>query len=777
MRLRPFNFKNLPPLLKPPKPQYSSSTATPRHFSTEPQNPPPPTPPLQFSEDHKHTIPQIVSLLQTTSPDEWPTNTHLHHLLLSASPHSLLKITRQLGSLQKSLQFFDYLKNDYPSDSSPTSPPAPLGISPLSFAFQAVLEHAVREEDPKSPAKLLELFNFSKEQNVPLSLNSATLLIKLFGRAKMCDESVTVFSELRPDLRNIHVVNLLLDSLLKSGRIDDALKMVDKMLKSQLNVQPNDTTMDTVLSAFFTRNWSGRNVREEEIIGIVSGFGEHGIFPDSVWLTQLVSKFCRSGKCDKAWELLHMVMRLGGELNAAPYNALLTGLGKENDFRRMNLLMIEMKEKDISPDVKTFGILINHLCKCHRVDEALETFKKMRGGNEGDEVCVVPDVVVCNTIIHGLCKVGRQEEGLKFMGNMKLEHGCMPNTVTYNSIIDGFCKAGEIERAFELFDRMKKDGVEPNVITLNTLVDGMCKCERVGSALEFFDKMQEKGLKGNSTTYSILITAFCRSNNIDKAMALFDQMSQSGCPSDAIVYYSLISGLTQAGRLDDASSFVSKLKKAGFCLDIITYNVLIGGYCRKNKFEQAYEIFKDMEHAGVKPDRVTYNTLVSYFCDKGDFETAHRLLKKMMQYRFLPNVVTYGALIHAYCKAGHLDEAMKIFKEMNSSLKVSANNVIYNTLIDALCKSDKVDVALSLMDDMKEKGVRANTTTYNAILKGLRERNWLEKAFKLMDEMTEKACNPDYVTMEILLEWLSAVGQTEKLRRFVQGYEVSASVP
>jgi hypothetical protein len=46
----------------------------------------------------------------------------------------------------------------------------------------------------------------------------------------------------------------------------------------------------------------------------------------------------------------------------------------------------------------------------------------------------------------------------------------------------------------------------------------------------------------------------------------------------------------------------------------------------------------------------------------------------------------------------------------------------------------------------------------------------LEKAFEFMYE--KHACNPDYITMEILTEWLSAVGETEKLKNFVGGYDV-----
>ncbi|CAK9177795.1 unnamed protein product [Ilex paraguariensis] len=162
--------------------------------------------------------------------------------------------------------------------------------------------------------------------------------------------------------------------------------------------------------------------------------------------------------------------------------------------------------------------------------------------------------------------------------------------------------------------------------------------------------------------------------------------------------------------------------------------------------------------------------------ETGDFRTAHTLMRRMVKDGLVPTVVTYGTLIHAYCLVGNLDEAMKIFTNMSSASRVSPNTVIYNNLIDSLCKNKKVEIALSLMDDMKTKGVKPNTNTYNAMFKGLQEINWLEKALQLMDQMTEQACNPDYITMEVLTDWLSVVNETEKLRNFVQGYEVSASI-
>ncbi|VFQ58596.1 unnamed protein product [Cuscuta campestris] len=739
-------------------------------FSTVAQPSSSPETPLEPVPDSPSPISLLVSLLRNSDPQDWSTNLELHEFLRSSpSPNSVLQISRQLGTAEKAQQFFDIFR-------AQTSP-SPHHSFSVSLAFQAILEHTSRESG-SSPAKLYELFCSLKEIGIPLSINSAMMLIRCFTGAGMFQESVHVFDELCPESRNEIVVKTLLVALVRGGCIDYALKVLDEMLQPGMLFRPNQNTLEMLLSEIWRTGGRGTeaSIGEDGIYELVSRFGDHGLFPGDIWTCKLVNRFCWGGRCYKAWDFLHNMMRSGALVSTRACNVILTGLGKKHDFQKMNMLTREMKEKGIAPNVATFGILINHLCKLRRVDEALQIFEEMKGGNEGIP-SVHPDTVIYNTLIDGLCKVGRTEEGVALMEKMRWEeNGCAPNAVTYNSLINGFCKVGEIETSVNLFLQMTKNGIVPSMISYNTLLDGMCKHGRVGSAMDFFNEMKEKGVRGNAVSYTILITAFSSVKNIEKAMQLFTEMTESRCHVDAVVYYSLISGLSQAGRMDDACLVLSKMKDANFSLDITGYNILIAGFCRRNNWEKVQELLQELEQNGIKPDCVTFNTLISFFCKKGDLPKAQRLMKKMKEDGMVPTVVTYGALIHAYCAGGKMDEAMKLFETMWLSSKVLPNTVIYNILIESLCKSDKVEDALSLMnDDMKAKGVMPNTTTYNSIFKALRERNWFERAFELMDQMSASLCDPDYVTVEILTEWLPAIGQTDKSRSFVEGHQVSNS--
>lgn len=744
-------------LLKPLSPPNQASL--PLAFSTQTHEPTKKT-------DNSPVITQAVEILQNTDEGEW-NQSILHQILFSSTAacplnsRHLLQITRQLGTTNRALNFLHWLRAN--SADSPI----------LSSTFQAIFELAIKELDSRS--KLVDLLRTSREYDIPLTINSAILLVRLFGRTKMVEESISVFNELDPSHKNTHVRNVLIDVLCESGRHEHALQILDEMVLPNSQFPPNKSTVDIIFSAFLSKENRVASMNGKEIVDLVSELGERGFFPNSVQLSRSITDFCKNRKRDLAWDVLHVVMKLGGPVEAAPCNALLSGLGRHRDFDRMNILLSEMKENGIDPNLITFGILINHLCKFHRVEEALQVFEKMSLGKENNGFSMKPDVVIYNTLIDGLCKVGKKEEGLALMEQMETRHNCTPNVVTYNCLIDGFCKSGEIEASFKLFDKMKKEGVTPNVVTLNTLVDGMCRHRRINQAMQFLYEMQEGGLKGNIVTYTTLINAFCNANNINKALDLFDEMLKAECMPDPIVYYTLISGLCLAGRLDDAGSVVSKMKSAGFSLDLVCYNVLIDGFCKRNKLDKAYQMLKEMEEAGMKPDTVTYNTLISYFSKMGDLVTARRLMKKMRIDGIVPTVVTYGILVHAYCSSENIDEAMKIVKGMSSASRVLPNTVIYNMLIDCLCKNQRVELALSLMDEMEVKGVKPNTNTFNGMFKGLKDKNMLEKAIELMDKMTAKACKADYITVEILTEWLPVVGQTERLRRFLQGYVVSVS--
>ncbi|XP_020675971.1 pentatricopeptide repeat-containing protein At3g61520, mitochondrial [Dendrobium catenatum] len=689
---------------------------------------------------------------------------HLQTLLSSSSPitaFSLLQLIRSIHDSSAALRIFDWCRLRGLVAASP---------SHASFAFQAIFELAARENSDDILLRLKNLLLRSNEQGYALTADSAALLVRLFSAGRSPSDSLLAFRSLDPSLRCTDLCNHVLASLLRSpdpNHQAEALSLLRDMLSSNSHCPPNSLTCSII---FFTLSRGSQPANDEMLHLIVRMASSRAFTIDTYQFTKVVVGLCRDGRTTKAWDLVHAVKNCGGAVEVPVWNALLTGLSKDRDTPRMKLVCSEMETAGVA-NVVTYGIVINHLCKSRNIDLAIQMFDKMTKPDSA----AGPDTVIFNNVIDGLCKVGRTCEGLALLNQMKI-HRCDPNTITFNTLIDGFCKAGDIDTAHELNSRMVEEGIPPNLVTLNTLISGMCRNGMVSSALSFFHekKMAWANAKGNSVTYCTLIGAFLHANNVSKAMDLFDEMIREGHSPDAVTYFTLISGLSSAGKMDDASSVAAQMRKDGFRLDTKSYNILISGFGKKKKLEKALKLFEEMFEAGIKPDVVTYNTLIDAYCKAGDFLMAQNLLKKMMDDNCKPSLVTYGTLIHGFCKNGDHDGAMKIFQSLKDS-QFEPNAAIYNVLIDSFCKCGEISMAVSLMDHMRSNGVAPNIITYNAIIKGLSEKNMSAKVFELMDQMKEEGCSPDFKTMEILAGWLPAIGESERLRWFIEGKEIAVS--
>ncbi|XP_016709237.1 pentatricopeptide repeat-containing protein At3g61520, mitochondrial-like [Gossypium hirsutum] len=343
---------------------------------------------------------------------------------------------------------------------------------------------------------------------------------------------------------------------------------------------------------------------------------------------------------NQAWNVLHELVRLRAPLEAPPFNALLTELGRRGDVNGMTTVLAEMKESDIMPEVGTLVILVNQLCKLGRVDEAMEVFDKIGEESESD---------------------GRLEEGLHLMEPMKSTKGLAPNTVAYNCLDDGFSKVGEIEIGKELFDQMNEEGVSPNVVSLNALVVadatvcysliyGFCKAGRMGDANDVLSQFKQAGFLPDIKCYNALVNGLCKKNMVDKAYEIIKLW------------------FLQSWKEGDANDVLSQFKQAGFLPDIKCYNALVNGLCKKNMVDKAYEIIKEMK--------------------SGDLALALRVMKRMIKDGLVPTTDTYRSLLHACCLNGKTKGAMKLFTDMSSISVIPPNTITYNILIESLCKNN-----------------------------------------------------------------------------------------
>ncbi|MBA0823699.1 hypothetical protein Goarm_020414, partial [Gossypium armourianum] len=102
-----------------------------------------------------------------------------------------------------------------------------------------------------------------------------------------------------------------------------------------------------------------------------------------------------------------------------------------------------MFERDVMPDVESYRILMQGLCRKSQVNRAVDLLEDML--NKG----FVPDSLSYTTLLNSLCRKKKLKEAYKLLCIMKVK-GCNVDIVHYNTVILGFCRKGRAMDAIRI---------------------------------------------------------------------------------------------------------------------------------------------------------------------------------------------------------------------------------------------------------------------------------------------------------------------------------------
>ncbi|XP_047259185.1 pentatricopeptide repeat-containing protein At1g71060, mitochondrial-like, partial [Capsicum annuum] len=117
-------------------------------------------------------------------------------------------------------------------------------------------------------------------------------------------------------------------------------------------------------------------------------------------------------------------------------------------------LVDEMRRCKIGPNTRTYDIILHHLIRGRRTNEAYSVFQKM-----------VDDP------------------------------GCEPTISTYEIMVRMFCNEDRIDMALRVWDQMKAKGVLPGMDSFSTLINSFCRENRLEDACGYFQEMLDMGMR------------------------------------------------------------------------------------------------------------------------------------------------------------------------------------------------------------------------------------------------------------------------------------------
>ncbi|KAH7574631.1 hypothetical protein JRO89_XS03G0323700 [Xanthoceras sorbifolium] len=278
-------------------------------------------------------------------------------------------------------------------------------------------------------------------------------------------------------------------------------------------------------------------VKGSEIVGAEYVYKEmrnRKIELDLVSFNIVIHGLCKVGKLKEASDVIEDMKSLGVSPDAITYNTLIDGYCKRGKIGRMyraDAILKDMVESGIPADEFTFNILIDGFCKDRNVLAAMKVFDEMK--NQGVKV----SLITYSSLINGLCACGKLDEAIALRNQMITCSGLKPDFITHSVIIKGFCKQKMVDRARELFDDLVKQGMVPNVVMYNTMIDAYCKSRRTEDAFALHDSMLERGMLPNAATYNSLIAGLCSEGDTEGAKRLENVSKNKGLIKADLVTY------------------------------------------------------------------------------------------------------------------------------------------------------------------------------------------------------------------------------------------------
>ncbi|KAK1294094.1 Pentatricopeptide repeat-containing protein [Acorus calamus] len=255
----------------------------------------------------------------------------------------------------------------------------------------------------------------SKRDDVKIDVRSWNLIMKalgLCGDGRFDDAKNLLYSmfrriSMKGSGADVVVYRTLLEALCDSGRVDEAVEVLEKVLKKGLKSRR--------LRAMWALDAGHYN--EEDLDGL------------------------------KQW--INRMLVSGGVRSHDGYTAMVCDLYAEGRMDDADCLMNEMREKGFAPGLIVYEARIAALCDVGRANDAV----RVLGADMVDSDCV-PMVTTYNIVMEGLCKEGNSTMAMQYLNKMTRQVGCVMDGDTYRILIEGLCREGKFLDACRVLERM-----------------------------------------------------------------------------------------------------------------------------------------------------------------------------------------------------------------------------------------------------------------------------------------------------------------------------------
>lgn len=515
-------------------------------------------------------------------------------------------------------------------------------------------------------------------------------------------------------LPDVETLNLLIEALCESGRLDLALIQFDRMSKKRCS--PSSHTFEVLITALCSHS------RADEAVKLFDKMLQLRCFPDSSFHAQVMPLLCKFSKVKEAITLHRMMKEDNIQLSVQLYSALVRCLCENELLDDATIVLKEMIASGRAPMACTYVDMINCYCTKAKFHNAVSFLE------ENDVTESEPH----NVLLSWLCRNDRLQDAVSYLE--KLHSRGFVDCESWNIVITRFCKEGNIRRASELIGRMVVSSFAPDETTYSAIISCYCRLGFYIDALSMFRRVSISNLSLNSESFSQLVEVLCHTKMIEEAIEVFKYHYNRGCSLTNKSLDMIIQGNCMSGKIREAVKLRTLAVCTGTSCTFSTYDIIIQALLHLKKGKDVLVLFAQMLMEDCPLDGYAYNILLRSFLTKETIIEATILFNRMVNHGFFPDLETFELLVNDMALFSFLNVvAQSLLKVVDTRGTVSPR--IYNIIIYGLIKEGFKSEACKFLDQMLEKGWVPDSRTHRVLVgsSGQVEARELVEAYQTVD--------------------------------------------
>ncbi|VVB06471.1 unnamed protein product [Arabis nemorensis] len=524
--------------------------------------------------------------------------------------------------------------------------------------------------------------------------------------------------------------NLVMRDLSKSGQVDEARQLFDKM------PERDEFTWNTMIAAYSN---SGRFADAKEL------FFRNPVKKTISW-NALISGYCKYGSKDEAFSLFWEMQFHGSKPNEYSFGSLLMMCASLALLLRGEQIHGYTIKTWFDLDVYVVNGLLEMYAKCKRISEAEYLFRTMSGEKNN---------VTWTSMLTGYSKNGFAYKAIECFRDMRREgnqsnhftfpsvltacgavsarrvgvqvHGCIvksgfkDNIFVQSSLIAMYAKCRDMETARGLLKGMDDE------VSLNSMI---VECVRQGledEALSIFGRMHERGLEIDEFTIPSILNCFALSRTEMKiASSVHCLIVKTGYGTYKLVNNALVDMYAKRGIMDSALKvFEGMIDK-----DVISWTALVTGNTHNGSYEEALKLFCAMRAGGISPDQFVTASVLSASAELTLLEFGQQVHGNYIKTGFPSSLSVDNSLVTMYTKCGSLEDANVVFNSMENR-----DLITWTALIVGYAKNGKAKDSLRSYSLMIGSGVKPDYITFIGLLFACSHAGLIEEAQHYFDSM------------------------------------------